>query len=118
MDWLTSIREFFGFVFPFLERFPIIRAIFGFILVFFLPGFAWTLVFFRQIKVLERVVFSFGLSIVVVTLSLFFTNRLIGIRITEFNSALVIIVVTILPLIVYYLNRFIRFIRRRRGSAA
>ena len=108
MDWLSPIRELFGFAFPILERLSIIRAILGFILVFFLPGFAWTLVFFKQIKVIERVVISFGLSIVVVTLSLFFVNRLIGIRITGFNSVIVIIVVTILPVIVYYLNRLIR----------
>ena len=114
MDWLSPIREVFGFIFPFLERLPIIRAILGFILVFFLPGFAWTLVFFRQINVIERVTLSFVLSIVVVTLSLFFVNRLIGIKITGFNSVMVIIVVTILPLIAYYLNRLIR---RRRGSA-
>ncbi len=114
MDWLSPIRELFGFVFPFLERLPIIRAILGFILVFFLPGFAWTLVFFRQINVIERVTFSLALSIVVVTLSLLFINRLLGIRITGVNSTLVIIVVTILPVVAYYLNRLIR---RRRGSA-
>ncbi len=114
MDWLSPIRELFGFAFPILERLSIIRAILGFILVFFLPGFTWTLVFFKQINVIERVALSFGLSIVVVTLSLFFVNRLLGIRITGFNSVLVIIVVTILPVIAYYLNRLIR---RRRGSA-
>ncbi len=114
MDWLSPIRELFGFVFPFLERLPIIRAILGFILVFFLPGFAWTLVCFRQINIIERVTFSLALSIVVVTLSLLFINRLLGIRITGVNSTLVIIVVTILPVVAYYLNRLIR---RRRGSA-
>ncbi len=114
MDWLSPIRELFGFVFPFLERLPVIRAILGFILVFLLPGFAWTLVFFKRINVIERVTFSFALSIVVVTLSIFSVNRLLGIRITGFNSALVIIVVTILPVIAYYLNRFIK---RKRGSA-
>ena len=108
MDWLSPIRELFGFIFPFLERLPIIRAILGFILVFFLPGFTWTFIFFRQISVIERVTFSLALSIVVVTLSLFFANRLIGIRITGFNSALVIIVVTILPLAAYYLKRLIK----------
>ena len=114
MDWLSPIRELFEFTFPFLERLTIIRAILGFILVFFLPGFAWTLVFFRRINVIERVTFSFALSVVVVTLSIFSVNRLFGLRITGFNSALVIIVVTILPVAVYYLNRLIR---RRRGNA-
>ncbi len=114
MDWISPLRELFGFVFPFLERLPIIRAILGFILVFFLPGFAWTLVFFRQINVIERVTLSFGLSIVVVTLSLLLLNRLIGISITGFNSVLVIVGITILPVLVYYLNRLIK---RRRGRA-
>lgn len=114
MDWLSPIRGLFEFALPFLERLPVIRAILGFILVFFLPGFAWTLVFFKQINIIERVVLSFGLSIVVVTLSLLFLNRLIGARITGLNAILVIIVITILPVVVYYLNRFIR---GRRGSA-
>lgn len=114
MDWLSPISEVFGFAFSFLEGLPIIRAILGFILVFFLPGFAWTLVFFRGINVIERVAFSLALSMVVVTLSLLLVNGLLGVRITGFNSVLVIIVVTILPVAAYYLNRSIK---RRRGSA-
>lgn len=114
MDWLSPIRDVVGFAFPFLEGSSIIRAILGFVLVFFLPGFAWTLVFFRQLSVIERVTFSFGLSIAMVTLSLLLINRLFGVRITGSNSALIIIVVTILPVFAYYLNRLIR----RRGASA
>ena len=108
MDWLSPVRELFEFAFPFLERLPIIRALVGFIFVFFVPGFAWTLVFFRQVNVIERILLSFGLSIAVVTLSLLFLNRLIGVRITGFNSILAIIIVTIIPLAFYYLNKLIR----------
>lgn len=115
MDWLSPVRELFRFVFPFLEGLPAIRAILGFMLVFFIPGFAWSLIFFKQLKVLERIVLSFGLSIVLVTLSLFFANRLVNIRITGLNSVLIIIVVTILPVIAYYLNRVIR---RKKGNVA
>ncbi|MBI3040055.1 MAG: DUF1616 domain-containing protein [Chloroflexi bacterium] len=115
MDWLSPVGELFGFAFPILERLSVIRVILGFILVFFLPGFTWTLVFFQQIKVVERVVISFGLSIVVVTLSLFLVNRLLGVRITGFNAVMVIITVTILPVIAYYLNKFVK---QRGGSAA
>lgn len=115
MDLLSPIRELFGFVFPFLERLPVIRAILGFILVFFLPGFAWTLVFFRQIKVIERIPLSFAMSIVVVTLSLIFASRLSGLKITGLNSVVVITVVTIVPVVAYYLNKFTK---RRRGKAA
>jgi uncharacterized membrane protein len=115
MDWLSPIKEVFGFITPFLERFPVVRAILGFILVFFLPGFVWTCIFFRQASVLERIVFSFGLSIAIVTLSILFANFVFGMRITGFNSVLVIIVVIILPVALYYL---IRLVRRRKKKAA
>ena len=117
MEWLSSIKEIFGFALPFLERLPVIRAILGFILVFFLPGFAWTLVFFKgkQINAVERVALSFGLSIAVVALSILALNKLIGIRITGSNSVLIIIVITIIPVVVYCISRFIG---RRQGKAA
>jgi len=107
MGWLSPIRQLFEFALPFLDHLPIIRAILGFILVFFLPGFAWTLVFFRQINVIERVALSFGLSIAVVTLSLLALNKLIGLRITGFNSVLVITAITIIPIVFYFLRRLI-----------
>ncbi len=44
----------------------------------------------------------------VVTLSLLFLNRAVGIKITGFSSILVIIVVTIIPVTFYYHNRLIR----------
>lgn len=108
MDWFSPLEQVFAFVLPFLDRVPIVRALLGFVLVFFLPGFAWTLVFFRQIKVLERIILSFGLSIAVVTLSILALNVLLGIRITGLNSLLIIIVLTVIPIVLYYLRRFIR----------
>ena len=105
---MDYIRQLFDFAFPLLERLSIIRALLGFILVFFLPGFAWTLVFFKQINVIERIALSFGLSIAVVTLSLLALNKLLGISITGFNSVLIIIAVTVTPVAFYYLNRLIR----------
>ena len=116
MDWLFPIREIFEFALPFLDRVPIIRAILGFVFVFFLPGFAWTLIFFKgkQISVLERIALSFGLSIAIVTLSILALNMLIGIRITGLNAVLIIIAVTIVPVMFYYGTRFIG---RRKGDS-
>ena len=87
-----------------------LRLFFGAIFILLLPGLVWSFVFFnrRGVEWIERIAISFGLSIVVVTLSLFLVNRLIGVRITGFNSVMVIILVTILPVIAYYLNRLIR----------
>ncbi len=116
MDWLASIREIMGFALPFLDSLPAIRVILGVILVFFLPGFAWTLVFFsgRQINIIERLALSFGLSIAVVTLSILALNKLVGVRITGFNSVLIILVITIIPIVIYYLKKLVK----RRGSNA
>jgi len=107
MEWLSPIRQIFDFAFPLLERLPAIRAILGFILVFFLPGFAWTLVFFKKINPIERIALSFGLSIAVVTLSILALNILLDVRITGFNSLLIIIVVTVTPVVLYYLKKLI-----------
>ena len=105
-----------GFTLPFLDSVPAIRVILGFILVFFLPGFAWTLVFFsrQQINIVERLVLSLGLSIAVVTLTIFALHKLIGVRITGVNSVLIILTITIIPVVIYYLKRLVE---RRRGNA-
>ena len=107
MDWLSGVKDIIGSAVPFLDSVPVIRAILGFILVFFLPGFVWTLVFFssRQINILERVVLSFGLSIAVVTLSIFALNSLMEVSISGSNAVLIIIAVTIIPVVIYYLKR-------------
>lgn len=107
MDWLSPIRDIFGFFFPFLERFAIIRAILGFILVFFIPGFAWSLVFFKKLSIIERITISIALSIAMVTLSILALNLLIGMRITGFNAVLVIGLITVVPLIIYFITMYI-----------
>ena len=117
MDWLSPLRDLSEFALPLLDHVPVVRAILAFILVFFLPGFAWSLVFFygKLISVIERIVLSFGLSIALVTLSIFGLNLLMGGKITGFNSVLVIIGVTIIPISFYFLRKFIS---SRRGDSA
>ena len=117
MDWLYPIRTLFGLVLPFLDSLPIIRAILGFILVFFLPGFAWTLVFFsgKQVNIVERLALSLGLSIALVTLSILGLNKLVGIRITGLNSVLIILTITVIPLAFY---AFKVIIGKRGGNGA
>ena len=92
---------------PLAERLPVIRAILGFILVFFLPGFVWTLVFFNRVNIMERMALSFGISIAVVTLSIIALNALFGMRINGDNSLLVILAITALALATYLLKRFL-----------
>ena len=108
MDFLSPIQGIVEFLLPFLDSVPIVRAILGFILVFFLPGFAWSLIFFRQVTVIERIVLSFGLSIALVTLSVLAMNMLFGVRISGFNSTLIIVLITVIPLAIFYIRKFIR----------
>jgi uncharacterized membrane protein len=114
LEWLSLIEGAFGLALPLLDSVPVIRATLGFVLVFFLPGFAWTLVFFngRKINIIERLALSFGLSIALVTLSMLALNRLIDMRITGFSAVLVIVTVTVVPVIFYCIKRLMG----RRGS--
>jgi uncharacterized membrane protein len=114
MDWLSPLKGLFEFALPVLDKVPVIRALLGFVIVFFLPGFAWTLVFFRQLRVIERVALSFGLSIALVTLSIFALNVVFGVRINGLNSLLIIVIITVIPLAIYY---FRYFRKRKRGMA-
>jgi uncharacterized membrane protein len=77
--------------------------------MFFLPGFAWTLVFFtgKQVNIVERIALSFGLSIAMVTLAIFASNWLVGIKITGTNSLFIIVVLTLIPLAYYCVKRFL-----------
>ena len=92
----------------------VVRAILGVVLVFFLPGFAWTLVFFRKVNIIERIAISIGLSIALVTLSIIVLNVLFDIRINGFNALVTIIVMTIIPAGIYFLRRYLA--RRREVS--
>ena len=95
---------------PYLDRVPVIRVILACLLVFFLPGFAWTLVIFywRRINLIERAVLSIGISIASITLSVFALNEVAGVRITGTNSLLVILAITVIPFAWYYLKRCVR----------
>ena len=98
MDWLLGL----------LDSISPVRAALGFILVFFLPGFAWTFIFFRKLHPIERTALSFGLSIAIVTLSVIVMNVLLKIRINGINSLLAILVVSAVPLLLYFLLKRLR----------
>ena len=108
MDWTSPLRQLFEFMLPFLDNVPGLRAAVGFAIVFFLPGFAWTLVFFRRINTLERVALSFGLSIAMVTLSIFALNVVFGVNINGLNALIIIAALTAIPLAVFYVRKMTR----------
>lgn len=118
MDWLAPLKELFKLVSFFLEHLSILRVILGVIIVFFLPGFAWTLVFFRgkQINILERAALSFGLSIALVTLSILALHLLFGVMITGFNAVIIILSITVIPLVIYLFSKYLIILPKKQVS--
>ena len=102
------MEQIFALAIPFLDSVPAIRVILGVILVFFLPGFTWTFVFFNQINIIERIALSIGLSIAMVALVIITLNILLGVKITGVNSILTIIILAVIPLPLYYFKRLAR----------
>ena len=108
-----DFSQLFSSFMPFIESVPVLRAIIGFLLVFFLPGFAWTLVIFKNIIVLERVALSIALSIALVTLSIIGLNLGLHMKINGANALLIIIFLTVIPIVIYLFKR----LRRRQTGA-
>lgn len=85
----------------------LLRSIAALALLMFIPGLAWTWVFFpkREIGALERFVYSIALSIALVSIAVFFMNQVVGIRINVASSLIIIVVLTAIPLAHIYLKR-------------
>ncbi len=67
----------------------ILRTFFGAAFVLFVPGLAWSYVFFdrKSIDWIERVALAFGLSIVLVPLSIFWLNCLFHMKVTVLSTS-------------------------------
>jgi len=83
-----------------------LRAIGGFLLIFIIPGLVWTLVIFRKLHIMERIVLSFGLSIVIVTLVNYIPSKAFGLPITVSNVLISIAAVIGLALLLHALRKF------------
>lgn len=98
-----------------LEIIEILGLVFAILFVLFIPGFAFSWVFFPkkgEIDWLERITISFGLSIGTITLMMFCLNLIFGVKINALNtflSSLAIIVTAYLG----YLERKEKFVSRR-----
>jgi len=107
MDILGPIKDLFSWAVPILDDMPIVRVIIGIILVLLAPGFAWTLILFKKITHLERLVLSFALSLALVTLSILGLNIATNMRVTGLSSLLIILLLIIVPLVVYFTQTYV-----------
>ena len=84
-----------------------LRLFFGGLFVLFVPGFAWSYVFFtkKNIDWIERVALSFGLSIALVPLCVFWLNFLLHVKITLLNTSLIVCGLTAIPVVYIIIRR-------------
>jgi len=70
-----------------------LRLIFGSIFVLFLPGLAWSFVFFarKEVDWIERLALSFGISIAMVPLVVFWFNWVFDVKVTLLNTILMVV---------------------------
>ncbi|MBM4137696.1 MAG: DUF1616 domain-containing protein [Nitrospira sp.] len=78
----------------------IIRVVFGVAFVLFVPGLAWSYVFFarKSIDWIERIALSLGLSIALVPITVFWLNRLFGMKITLPNVSITVCGLILVPI--------------------
>jgi hypothetical protein len=91
--------DFIGFIFE------VLRVIFGFLLVLFLPGFCLSLLYYPRatdLSFLERLVYSAVLSIGSVMVLVLFMEFILGVNTTPRNIALFICVLSFLCLLVWW----------------
>lgn len=76
-----------------------LRIFFGSVFILFVPGFAWSYVFFarKSIDWIERVALSFGLSIALVPLTGFWFHWLFQVKMTLLSTSLIVCGLTAIP---------------------
>jgi len=88
------------------------RALAAIVLLAWLPGYAWSRVFLRQIEGVERLVLSVALSICLVTLALILGDLLLGIDVSGRSAVLYALALAAPPCVVAAR----RALSSRRGS--
>jgi uncharacterized membrane protein len=85
----------------------ILGSILGGIFFFLIPGISWCFLIFRKerLDVPEFLCLSIALSISLSTLSVFFLNSLIGLKITRINAVIVVSALTVIPVIIRLLEQ-------------
>jgi uncharacterized membrane protein len=97
-----------GTFLPALEAVTWLRAGLVIVLVFFVPGLAWTLGFFDRINIIERFALAIGISIASVTLGIIVVNVLLHVRNNGVNAVLTILAITVAGAAFYLLKRLLR----------
>ena len=95
-----------SFKFPIAQSF---RIVFGLVFVIFLPGFVWSFIFFQPntLNPLGRIVISIICSISLISLTIFFTNKL-GVEVSKFPILFEIILITLIGAVVFTVKHYLQ----------
>ena len=113
---LVAISLFLTVWLPLLQSF---RVIFGSVYVLFLPGFAWTWMFWKAgtISNLERSILSLILSMIIVPLFVFLLSK-IGARITLINIVFEVLTIIVIAFVLrFFLDKKTILTRAKQGLA-
>ncbi len=79
-----------------------LQAILGGLFLFLIPGLAWCLLLFEKEKkdAPELVALSIALSISISTLSMFFLNSMLRVKITLINAGIILVILTVVPVFI------------------
>ena len=96
----------------------ILRMLLGSLFILFVPGLAWSYVFFtrKNIDWIGRVALSFGLSIALVPISLFWLNWLFHMKITLLSVSATVGGLTVSAMIYTLVKRDKRVINRLKSA--
>lgn len=80
----------------------LLLAVLGGLFLFLVPGTAWCLLLFEGEKkdAMELFALSIALSVSLSTLSVFFLNLLLGVRITLASTGMILLILTVLPVVI------------------
>jgi len=83
-----------------------IKTIIWCVYILFIPGFIWSYVLFykSEIDLIERIAVSFGLSVSVVPLTVFWMNYFFKIKITLANVTLIVLILIISGICTLYIR--------------
>ena len=87
------------------------RAIAGYILILFIPGFAFTWALYPtrdEAPLIERIALSFVLSIVGVMISVLLADIFLGVDVTPVNIVIISLLITILAVLAWQVRLFQR----------
>lgn len=76
-----------------------------FFVIMFLPGLMWVFFLFRIRDLLSMVAFSFGLSVLLIFLTMLSVNLVFDIAISKTSTVLVITILTMFPLVLHFLGK-------------